>query len=513
MNNNLFKEFIVKTSNFFLKRKENIKAEKIIFVDAAFTDEYILYSVMKISFAIAENIKGELIVLPPLRENNRIRDIIKCFHPKKILAFKSLVVQGFIKNLLKMIYLFLTMKSGEDLLHYKDKNIPAGIHIYDEILRRDRLSSIERLTIRQKIYLIMSISFFYAMHDMFDRKNISYVVLPDNTYRDGLVYEIIKKKVIPSFTGIDINGLSMHKYQCSADYEHHCRTPDKSIVNNIVNDPKLNVRVEKYLNIRTEGKEKQHDVMRAYSTDKIIIDRAWLIKSYKLDASKPLILVTAHIFCDAPHGYPNMIFKDYEDWLVKTCVRLKNNRNVEFLIKEHPSTSLYKEEGIIEKILDQQGLSDRLLEKNINTKSLFTSIDALITCGGTSGMEFPCFGVPVLLGAKPPYSSFSYVVSPDSEAEYYKEIDNIHKYEKLEPENINLAKSVFYVIQVVMKVDKNKVGLGSQAYYLGCDFDFNLFMEEMVKDYDQGLGYNNLLEEVGALVNGSDKNIINNECL
>jgi len=83
----------------------------------------------------------------------------------------------------------------------------------------------------------------------------------------------------------------------------------------------------------------------------------------------------------------------------------------------------------------------------------------------------------------------------------------------LEPENINLAKRVFYVIQVVMKVDKNKVGLGSQAYYLGCDFDFNLFMEEMVKDYDQGLGYNNLLEEVGALVNGSDKNIINNECL
>jgi len=196
MNNNLFKEFIVKTSNFFLKRKENIKAEKIIFVDAAFTDEYILYSVMKISFAIAENINAALIVLPPLRENNRIRDIIKCFHPKKILAFKSLVVQGFIKNLLKMIYLFLTMKSGEDLLHYKDKNIPAGIHIYDEILRRDRLSSIERLTIRQKIYLIMSISFFYAMHDMFDRKNISYVVLPDNTYRDGLVYEIIKKKVI-----------------------------------------------------------------------------------------------------------------------------------------------------------------------------------------------------------------------------------------------------------------------------------------------------------------------------
>ena len=34
MNNNLFKKFIVQTSNFFLKRKENIKAEKVIFVDA-----------------------------------------------------------------------------------------------------------------------------------------------------------------------------------------------------------------------------------------------------------------------------------------------------------------------------------------------------------------------------------------------------------------------------------------------------------------------------------------------
>jgi hypothetical protein len=509
----LYKEFIKRNGTFFKDRKKQGCSDKLVFVDAAFTDLFILTSAMKIASATADIMDGEMVVLPHLRGGKHVREVINSFHPRQIISFKSIAFKGLLFNLPKVLRFLARIRTGNDLVKFKEEDMLLGSHIYDDLLRRDGLPSIHKFSFRQRIFILIAYSFFLGLYNLFCKRNFSFTVLPDNTYRDGLIFELIKHKKIPSITGIDMNGIAMHKYEDKNDYDFHCRTPDKDIIDKIIEDPRVNIKIMQYLDFRTGGLEKQHDIMRAYSAEKELTDREALNIRYGLDPGKPLVMVMAHIFCDAPHAMPNIFFRDYEEWLIKTSFRLGQNPNVEFLIKEHPSVSLYKEEGVIEGILSRHGLSHRLIEKNINTKSLFSSIDALITCGGTAGMEFSCYGVPVLLGAKAPYAVFPYVAFPDTLEGYYREIDQIETYQKLTPEQIKLAKTVLYVIQAVMKIPKDEIGLGSQAFYMGCDFNIDLFMKEMINECGNGIGYDNLLSRIDVLLKGRNKNLINEKML
>jgi hypothetical protein len=506
MHNEILKRFISFNKSFF--SKNNKRDGGSILVDLQVTDIFIASLVMKISKAVSNVLDMDLIVISAIRAKGDMIDIIKSYNPLEIISARNLFISGFVSNFHKIIKLAMKMKSGCDLVSLEIEGMPVGMHIYDLILRRMGASTINRISLRQRFYMAAELSFFYAILSYINQHTISYAILADNVYRQGLVFEILKKKNIPSISGIDINGISMHKYESEEDYLQHCRAPDMDVVDKMMNTREIYSDVEKYLSHRTSGQEQQHDLVRAYSKDKMKIDRLGLINTYNLHPDKKIVLIMAHIFCDAPHAYPNMLFKDYEDWLIKTCRRLAKNSHVSFLVKEHPSVALYNEEGKIDSILNKIGLGDKLLSKKINTKSLFDSIDVVVTCGGTAGMEFPCYGVPVLVAAKPPYASFPYIVSPDTETAYYSELDRIHEHEKLSDEKIRVAKCVLYVIHSVMKIEKDKIGLGSQQYLRGGDLDVDLFMKEMIADCDDGAGYSALVSAMERFLSGKHKNLI-----
>lgn len=506
MNIPLLKKFVDLNMDFFSKRKKAHLPVTQIFVDAAL-DEYAVSVVMKIASVVSEVLNGEMIVLPRLFANKNIIKIIQSFVPYKVINVKKMLITGLIFNFKKLIQAVIKINTGEDLLSLADNGIPIGIYIYDAIIRT-KPSTIGKLSFYQKIIFVYNLLLYYSILRYFDNNSISFAILPDPCYKNGFISGILKNKTIPSIVGIDVNGIEMHIFKTPDDYVHHCRTPDKDLVEKVMDTPTLYSRAENYLEFRILGQEQQHDVIRAYAKDKIEVDRSWLVDSYHLDPCKKIVLVMSHILRDAPHAYPNMLFKDYEDWLIKTCVRLSQNPNINFLVKEHPSAPLYKEDGLIDKILKKHNFESKLLPKNVNTKSLFNSVDVVLTCGGTAGMEFPCYGVPVLVAAKPPYASFPYIRSPNILSEYYLELDRIHTYKKLSEDHIRLAKSVLYVMQEIMKVKKSDFGLGSQDYFMGCKLNLDLFMEEMTQDCIDGVGYDALVSAIKKLLYGKDKNLV-----
>jgi len=514
MNSDIFRKFIDSNKSFFLKKREGRDNRRgKILVDLQITDVFIASSIMKMSLAVSDVLDRDIIVISAMRAKGDLIELIKSYNPMKVISAKFLIASGFLFNIAKIIKLAMNINTGDDLVAIKIQDMPIGMHIYDLILRRMGLSSIDKLSLQQRFYLAVELSFFYSILGYINRHNISYAILPDNVYRQGLIFEIVKKKVIPSISAIDINGMSMHKYTSAEDYIQHCRTPDMDIVVKIMNTPGLYSDANKYLLYRTSGQEQQHDIVRAYSKEKMEIHRTDLINTYNLHPDKKIVLVMAHVFSDAPHAYPGMLFKDYEDWLIKTCTQLSQNQNVNFLVKEHPSASLYKEDGLVDLILGKHGFKNKVIAKNINTKSLFGAIDVIVTCGGTAGMEFPCFGIPVLVAAKPPYASFPYILSPDTKTTYYSELNRIHEYNSLSNDNIRLAKCVLYVIHSVMKIEKNNIGMGSQPYYLGYDFDVNLFIQEMLEDNLNGRGYITLRQTMEEFLAGKHNNFINYEKL
>lgn len=264
---------------------------------------------------------------------------------------------------------------------------------------------------------------------------------------------------------------------------------------------------------RINAEEQQHDVIRAYGNKNSLINRNELINKYKLNPNKKIVLVMPHIFADAPHGNIGMIFRDYMDWLKETCLRLDKNNNINYVIKEHPSADLYNEQGILKKSIEDIGLGNKMLESNINTKSFFDLIDVVVTCTGTAGMEFPCFGVPVLLASKTPYCLFPYIRYPDKKEEYMNEIDNIHTYNKLSENDIKKAKAIYYAIQILMKVDTQDLGLGSQKFDFEKDIDFDLFLKEMIEETRAGRGYHTLKYQMELFLKSKYKYLLNYKVL
>lgn len=501
------KRFIVKNRQFFSQRVNGRRGGKKILVEAVSMDEYALLVTMKISAAVSEILGLEMVVLPAFRAHAGLFAIIASFLPTQILKPKWLMMKAFLRNLTALLKIWSCIRTGKDLADLTDSEVPVGIHIYDSLLRRQELATIEALSFVQKLYVVMEMTFYFAMRRLFETDEIGFVVLPDNTYREGLIFEILKKKAIPCLAGIDIYGISMHKYETIADYNDHCRTPDSKLIDRIRNTPQLYSQVESYLAFRFSGHEKQHDLMRAYAKDKICVDRDYLIQNYQLDPSKKIVLVMSHIFCDAPHAYPGMLFKDYHDWLIETCRQLSGNRHINFLVKEHPSVSLYNEDGLIDSILETHGYTQHLLSKNVNTKSLFNSIDVLVTCGGTAGMEFPCFGIPVIVAARPPYVDFGYIKACNTVDEYSQALDYVHLLDSLSDESMQMAKTVLYSIQALTKIHAQELGFGSQQNYNGCNFDFVKFYDDLIKDCSEPAGYEYLLKVTRLLLNGPYKNL------
>jgi hypothetical protein len=151
--------------------------------------------------------------------------------------------------------------------------------------------------------------------------------------------------------------------------------------------------------------------------------------------------------------------------------------------------------------------------KDINTRSFFDCADAVVTCGGTCGMEFPCFGVPVVVAARPPYSGFSFITRSATRQEYFSTLDSIHRIPGLTEQQIHLARTVFYVLQRVQKVDKSRLGLGTQGYTLGSASDPDKAWREMLDDLTAGDGRQRLLTYLAEIFDSGLLNLVESSLL
>ena len=62
---------------------------------------------------------------------------------------------------------------------------------------------------------------------------------------------------------------------------------------------------------------------------------------------------------------------------------------------------------------------------NFNNKSIITCADTIITCVGTSGLEFSCYGIPAILEGQNHYTGYGICDEPSSIQEYRELLNNL----------------------------------------------------------------------------------------
>jgi len=450
---------------FFKNNFKKNSSDGVLLFESFYDSKQLIYGVAKVafSFAKAQNLYPKVFL--PLNNKNGAKDFVKSICPNFINTKSYVLLFSIIKSF-SLLNFFFKISNKKDIINIKIGDCDIGKHIYDALLIRFKEPSILKLDARHRKFIVLELIHFFLFNYIVIKENVKCVVLGDNVYRHGLLFELCKKYDIKCISPINLNAFTFSKFQSPIDYEKHCFAIDKKLINEFKNNEEAQVEISDYFIKRYDGKIEQHDVISAFE-GKVIKDKDEFFSHYKLNPVKKLIVLMPHIFCDAPHAYPNTIYDDYYEWFIDTIKHLQLNKNINFLVKEHPSAHLYNEQGVVQGILYKYNVQNLLVDLNESTVSILNNADAVVTCGGTIGIEFACKGKPVILAAHPPYSNLGFTFENNSIIEYHNTLKNIHNIKPLNEEQKKIALTAAYISFYLTDNYSEKLEIGSEKILLG----------------------------------------------
>jgi hypothetical protein len=504
--NKYFKLFLNRNKSFY-ETKEHPNRTLVLSV----TNDLIFNTIaLKFGKAISEIENSNIIFFPHLKYNKEINKLAKSF---KVLISINVFFSFtwiFIKYFFNILNHLVKIHDGSTLESFHINNIPIGKHIYDFILRKYKIPSINKLKFSHKFIVIICILYYFSIRDLINKHSIKSIVTLDNVYIEGIVFELSRSLNLKMYSGFDINLLTLHVFENDFDYSKHCRTPDQLYLNKKFEDPFFISEANNFINNRFSGDQNQHDAKRAFSSKNIKLDRQELIEMYNLSDGK-IVLILPHIFCDAPHSYPSVIYKDYKYWLSDTLRVLNNNKGINIIIKEHPSAPLYDEEGYLEHLIKTLNLDNvKLISNKINAKSLMETVDFCVTCGGTSGMEYAYHGVPVILASSPPYGDFEFFNKAKTIDHYHELLNNIENLKKLTNKERVTAGNLLFLFFKHYGIDRKTAKLNFFHFNLGEENDLSYFFENISRDDNIKQSHIVISKALKGMLDNNYKNLYKN---
>jgi calcineurin-like phosphoesterase family protein len=344
--------------------------------------------------------------------------------------------------LIKSIFFFIIniLVYKNEILSYRIGNVLIGDVIYDSILRDENLFTLNFSFFKYKTKILKSILYTMIYQRIVTKGRYDLLIISHLVYDKFLnLARICHINRIPVilYTGI---GLILYNDFSRPLYYHEIEFDLGNVLNNLNNKRLLN-DIDNLLYSRINLLTNNPDILRAkkeYDNNNSYIPVDEM-------TYKSIVLIACHVFKDGPHHSRNHIFDDYFQWLDETLEAAKKNTSTLFIIKEHPSSAYYKENGIVDSLLTKHYSSNLVNYKLINDKSsLLNRIDGLITHSGTLGIEYSAIGIPVMLAGKPFYSDFGFTIDFKTKADYLNYVSNVNGIKKMNRYQIRFAKLIFY---------------------------------------------------------------------
>ncbi len=345
-------------------------------------------------------------------------------------------------------------RNGKDLLNLEYRGLQIGDLTYDTILRgRKDVFTIDKLGYRCLEYVFKTYLFYFAYSALLEKYDCKYVIISHKTYMNvGMFAKIANKKGI---TVILVSPRQIRTYRdedvcesrwlpTQADYKR--ASEHKEMIIN---------KVDEYLGVLLSGGINHHDARNAYR-DKVIYTGERFRTNMNINNDMPIVFVMAHVFSDDPHGVSWQIYKDYYTWFNATLKIAADINNVNWVVKPHPSAALHGEAGVVEKLTEKyREYSDNiyLSPQDLSTASIKDIAKAIITVGGSAGLELSCFGIPSIVCSKTFYSGYGFTIEPKTEKEYRRFLKQIFHVGRLNSDQMETAKFILGIVKIANVVD------------------------------------------------------------
>ncbi|MDZ4712045.1 MAG: hypothetical protein SGI89_06930 [bacterium] len=216
----------------------------------------------------------------------------------------------------------------------------------------------------------------------------------------------------------------------------------------IAQTPVQKKRLENFLQRRYFSNE-SHDLkglLKEYKGDKGIN-----YEKYGLDPSKPVWGIMTHINWDATSDYFPMIHKSFDEWLYETVKEIYNVKDVQWLIKIHPSEKNDNPETGCQEFIAKNfpDLPSHVkvvkMDDEISSLDFYDLLDGAVTVMGTGGLELSMKGKPVILAGEAHYSNKGFTFDAKDNDDYKRLLRDTKNLQGLDEEKKSLAWKYGYI--------------------------------------------------------------------
>lgn len=474
-------------------------------IDSMQSDLFYVHGILKTGMIFADIEGLAPVAYPSERATWKLRQVVNSLC-RRVVPVRRRFLMVAIRHLPAVLKRVSLLADRRDILAIEIDGCRLGPYIYDATY----VPTVENVTLWQRIRVAYLLTCHYVDNAVLEAYPVRLALVGDPAGRTGMLFALCRARGIRTINAINIDVLQMQKYFSPHGPDPHYRDVPEQMLSVLENDPSITRKIDQYFAARFQGAIPQHDVVRAFAGHKAIRSRSELCQDHGLNPDLPLIFVMAHVLTDAPHAYSPTLYQDYEEWILRTVIALTKNRQVNFLVKEHPSVELYRETGIIRSMLEKLGLEGRLLRDDVHTASVLGAADAVVTCGGTIGIEASSCGIPVVLAARPPYAGKGFTCEPRTVEEYETLLSSdIGKLARLNSRQILRAKQVAYVMFELFDNDAPTLEFGGVPFVRGQRFNEEQFFRNVIEESRIPLREQKLYLRLREFHSSVDRSILN----
>lgn len=353
--------------------------------------------------------------------------------------------------------IFESLERPEEILEIKYEGVILGPSIYDSIIKHKQVSV---WSLNEKVYskILEGLKSFEATKKLTKLYDVRAGMFAHKTTSfQGPAVRYLLSKSIMSYSNMG-GTKALIRYNKLNHPDHHLKyhlylPPEKlsKIIKRKGHENLLPIAT-KYINDRMEGNLNLADwnLSAPFSSEKKSYKASSeFCKNYSLDPQKPCVFIMLHGMVDDPHIFDLKFFKDFYDWFVFTLQTAVKNDSVNWIFKQHPIVKFYPDEIALEEIFtffDYPYIKYLSEEETVNSAVIPKIAHAIITGGGTSGLEFSCLGIPSIVTFDNQFTGHGICHEPKTKDDYARMLMDVHNLKCLDQATQEKARLLFYLM-------------------------------------------------------------------
>lgn len=339
--------------------------------------------------------------------------------------------------------------------NYKElslNGIELGNHLESAMMRHTRGGSYEGLEELLREYAFTILINAEASEEAIKRFNPSKVYMSHGIYADwGPALSVSMERSIPVISYICCYLTAHFFFGAVRNHKETFLTISEKSWENHKNEELTEIqkdRLKNFLEKRYKSNTSQDlkGLLKEYKGNS-----EYFYRKYGLDSEKPIWGIMTHINWDAASDYFPMIHKNFDEWLYQTIKEIYNLKNVQWLIKIHPSELNDNPETGCQKFIENNfpDLPSHIkivkMDDDISPLDFYSLLDGAVTVMGTGGLELSLQGKPVILAGEAHYSNKGFTYDAKNNEQYKKFLIEAANTKPLDENRVDLAWKYAYI--------------------------------------------------------------------